>query len=158
MSYPCLITYFHTGNEILTEEDHNNICAFKIRMVSNMPHAAFNQMRYAFRHKLKISSHYVIAHSIAVLSGIVPIWIDCCPNSCIAYTGDYKNEENCPVCSEDCFKGNMQQPRHTFCYIPLIPWLQNFFANPKSRNELLYQHNYHPSNTTISDVFNAEHY
>jgi hypothetical protein len=110
MFYPCSITSFHAGNEILTEEDHDNIRAFKIRMVSNMPRAAFNQMRYAFRHKLEISSHYVIAHRLAVLSGIVPIWIDCCPNSCIAYTGDYKDEEHCPVCSEDRFKGNTHSP------------------------------------------------
>ena len=71
---PCSkLTSFYTGNEILTEEDHDNIRAFKIRMVSNMPRATFNQMRYAFRHKLQISSHYVIAHRLAVLSGVVPL-------------------------------------------------------------------------------------
>jgi Transposase family tnp2 len=158
MYYPCSITSFHTGDKILTEEDHDNIRAFKIRMVSNMPRAAFNQMRYAFRHKLQISSHYVIAHRLAVLSGVEPIWIDCCPNSCIAYTGDYKDDEQCPVCSEDRFKRNTQQPRRTFCYIPLIPRLQNFFTNEKSVKELLYRHNYRPSKTAISDVFDAEHY
>lgn len=115
-------------------------------------------MRYAFRHKLQISSHYVIAHRLAVLSGVLPIWIDCCRNSCLAYTGDYKDEEQCPVCSEARFKTNTQQPRRTFCYIPFIPRLQNFFANPKTVQELLYRHKYRPSKITISDVFDAEHY
>lgn len=158
MFNPHSIPFLYIGNEILTEEDHDNIRAFKIRMVSNMPRAAFNQMRYAFRHKLQISSHYVIAHRLAVLSGVLPIWIDCCRNSCLAYTGDYKDEEQCPVCSEARFKTNTQQPRRTFCYIPFIPRLQNFFANPKTVQELLYRHNYRPSKITISDVFDAEHY
>ena len=46
----------------------------------------------------------------------------------------------------------------TFCYIPIIPHLQNFFANPKSLTELLYQHKYHSKKGVISDVFDAEHY
>ena len=134
----CSVNHFDTGDEILTEEDHDNIRAFKIRMVSSMPRTAFNQMRYAFRHKLEISSHYVISHRLAVLSGVIPTWIDCCPKSCVAYTGNLKDEKSCPVCSEDRFKRDTQQPRRTFCYIPLIPCLQNFFVNPKSLTELLY--------------------
>lgn len=113
---------------------------------------------YAFQHKLEISSHYVISHRLAVLSGVIPTWIDCCPKSCVAYTGNLEDEKSCPVCSEDRFKRDTQQPRRTFCYIPLIPRLQNFFANPKSLTELLYRHQYHPSQTAISDVFDAEHY
>jgi hypothetical protein len=57
-----LIIHFNNselGGNVLSEEDHDNIRAFKLRMVSNMPRAAFNQMRYAFKHKLDIHSLYV---------------------------------------------------------------------------------------------------
>ena len=50
------------GANVLSEEDHDNIRAFKLRMVSNMPRTAFNQMRYAFQHKLDIHSLFVITH------------------------------------------------------------------------------------------------
>ncbi|KAJ7827294.1 hypothetical protein B0H13DRAFT_2373944 [Mycena leptocephala] len=40
-------------NKILTEEDRDNICAFQLKMLSNMPHIAFGQMRHAFRHNSK---------------------------------------------------------------------------------------------------------
>ncbi|KAF7372933.1 hypothetical protein MSAN_00500000 [Mycena sanguinolenta] len=42
-------------NEILTEQDRDNISAFQLKMISNMPRVAFEQMRHAFRHKLDIS-------------------------------------------------------------------------------------------------------
>ncbi|KAJ7019369.1 hypothetical protein C8F04DRAFT_1147812, partial [Mycena alexandri] len=78
-------------NEILTEQDRDNIRAFRLKMLSNMPRVAFAQMRHAFRHKLEISSHWVMIHRIAILSGIEPMWFHCCPDSCMAYTGAYKD-------------------------------------------------------------------
>ena len=48
------------GSNVLSDEDHDNIRAFKLRMVSNMPRMAFEQMRFTFKHKLNIHSLYVI--------------------------------------------------------------------------------------------------
>lgn len=39
----------HKGREDLSEQDIDNIQAFKLRMVSNMPRESFLQMRYTFR-------------------------------------------------------------------------------------------------------------
>ncbi|KAJ7181861.1 hypothetical protein C8R46DRAFT_1210212 [Mycena filopes] len=47
-------------NEILSDQDHDNIRAFRLRLLCNIPHVAFAQMRHAFRHKLDISSHWVM--------------------------------------------------------------------------------------------------
>ncbi|KAF7345179.1 hypothetical protein MSAN_01894200 [Mycena sanguinolenta] len=59
-------------NGILTEQDRDNISAFQLKMISNMPRVAFEQMRHAFRHKLDISSHWVMIHRVAILSRIEP--------------------------------------------------------------------------------------
>jgi len=43
-------------------------------MILNMPRVAFDQMRYAFKHKLNINSHYAITRRLAILSGIKPLY------------------------------------------------------------------------------------
>jgi len=124
-----------------------------------MPRVAFNQMRYAFKHKLEINSYYSIIRRLAVLSGLEALYFDCCPNSCLAYTGDYADLDQCPLCDQTRFReGTDWKPRRQFCYIPLIPRLQNLFANPKTVKEILYRFNYQAIPNIISDVFDSEHY
>ena len=124
-----------------------------------MPRVAFDQMRYAFKYKLEINSLYSIIRRLAVLSGLEPLYFDCCPNACIAYTGDYADLNQCPLCDQTRFReGVDRKPRRQFCYIPLIPRLQNLFANPKTIKEILYRFNYQAIPNVISDVFDGEHY
>ncbi|KAF7378176.1 hypothetical protein MSAN_00242100 [Mycena sanguinolenta] len=144
-------------NKTLTEQDRDNIAAFQLKMISNMPRVAFAQMRHAFRHKLDISSHWVMIHRVAILSGIEPQWYHCCLNSCMAYTVEYEGLECCRFCKEPRLNA-AGKPRRMFCYLPLIPRLQGFFMNPKKIEELRYRHNYHSVPGTISDVFDCEHY
>ena len=128
-------------------------------MILNMPHVVFDQMHYTFKHKLNINSHYAITRQLAVLSSIELSYFDCCPKSCIAYTSDYALSHQCLLCSQTQFwKSPQQKPHWEFCYIPIIPRLQNFFANTKTIEELLYWHNYHMVPSTIPDVFDSEHY
>ena len=94
------INNLELGSDVLSNEDQDNIQAVKLQMVSNMPHVAFEQMCFAFQHKLTIQSLYVITHCIAILSGIEPQWFNCCVNSCIAYTGSYQDLNECPDCSQ----------------------------------------------------------
>jgi len=42
-----------------------------------------------------------------------------------------------------------------FCYLPLISCLQ---TNPTSREEILYCHQYRPTEKGVSDVFHGQHY
>ncbi|KAJ7733130.1 hypothetical protein B0H16DRAFT_1732424 [Mycena metata] len=144
-------------NETLTEQDRDNIRAFRLKMLSNMPRVAFAQMRHAFRHKLEISSHWVMIHRIAILSCIEPMWFHCCPDSCMAYTGAYKDLTKCEYCNEPRFNA-LGNPRRLFCYLPIIPRLQGFFMNPEKVKQLLYRHKYNHIPGTISDVFDCEHY
>ena len=103
-------------------------------MLSNMPRVAIQQMCYAFRKKLNISSsHWVMIHRIAILSSVEPTWFHCCPNSCMAYTGEYSDLQCCQFCKEPRLN-SAKKPRRLFCYLPLIPRLQGFFMNPKKLN------------------------
>src|ERR1700761_3956814 len=134
------MTYKNIGNDALTEQDRDNARAFILKVTSNMSRTAFEQMRYAFRHKLEISSQWVIIHRMAALSGVVPLWIDCCPNSCIAYTKDYAKLESCLYCGEQRHH-NSGHARRQFCYVPLIPRLQGFFQSCDKIKQLRYRHN-----------------
>lgn len=145
------------GGGFLSEQDLDDIQAFKLRVVSNMPYRAFDQMRYAFQKKLQISSLYVITQKLAIISGISPVYYDCCPKSCVAYTGQYKDHFECPVCGQPRYNAR-HQPRRIFCYIPLVPRLRKLFANPNTIEELSYRHKYKSKPRHISDVFDGEHY
>ncbi|KAJ7621834.1 hypothetical protein B0H17DRAFT_887211, partial [Mycena rosella] len=141
----------------LTDQDRDNIRAFQLKMMSTMPHLAFAQMRHAFRHKLEISSHWVMIHRVAILSNVEPVWIPCCPNSCMAYTGDHADLEACRFCNESKYAAD-GRPRRLFCYLPIIRRLQGFFMNHKKVEQLLYRHNYQRNPGAISDVFDGQHY
>ena len=65
----------------MTDKDRDNIRAFKLRMMSGMERQTFNQMQHLFRHKLEISSDWIILRRMGILSEIEPIWYDCCINS-----------------------------------------------------------------------------
>ena len=41
---------------------------------------------------------------IADLSGVTPIYIDMCKNSCLAYTGPWKNLDFCVICGHQRYE------------------------------------------------------
>lgn len=111
---------------------------------------------------------------------IVPVAIDCCVNSCMAFTeptsfdtanaDDGEEPDSCTYCGEPRYEwlnsntgGRVRRSRKTFVYIPLIPRLQLQYAN-KDRAALL--QNY-PSSMTQStptagqvlrDFWDGSHY
>jgi hypothetical protein len=137
----------------LTDKDRDNIRAFKLRMMSGMERQTFNQMRHLFRHKLEISSDWVILRRMGILSEIEPIWYDCCINSCIAFTGKYANYTNCPHCQE--VRTCNGKPRRAFGYLPIIPRLQGMFHNLKLVETMRYRANYQHDPNSISDIFDS---
>lgn len=107
---------------VITDEDRDNIQAYQLKIICNMPCQVFNCMRHAFKHKMDIDSEWVILHHLAVLAGVDPQSYHCCVNSCIAYTLKYLHHESCPFCNEPHY-GKGSHSQHVFCYIPLIPQL-----------------------------------
>jgi hypothetical protein len=71
---------------------------------------------------------YSCASRLQKLTGICHLRIDCCKNSCIAFTGVYVKLQTCPFCSEPrCNNKNI--PIQTFDLIPIIHRLRLQFAN-----------------------------
>ncbi|KJA13856.1 hypothetical protein HYPSUDRAFT_111208, partial [Hypholoma sublateritium FD-334 SS-4] len=147
----------------LTDEDLDTIQAFRLRLVTGMSDHVFHMLRYAFKNKLQVVSLYRTIHLAAALSGVEPVWYDCCKGSCVAYTGKYKELETCPKCKEARYSdrrtasGDRRACRQ-FCYLPLIPRLQRLFANKKCIEELSYRHKYEEEQDVISDVFDCGQY
>ncbi|KAG1730498.1 uncharacterized protein EDB91DRAFT_1009217, partial [Suillus paluster] len=141
----------------LTDEDRNNIRAFQLKLVGNIPHRVFDRMWQSFRHKMTIDSEWVILCRLATLSGIQLINYDCCINSCIAYTDDYSHHIQCPFCNESCYDAGGRAWQH-FSYLPLIPRLQAFFQSPDMIQLLSYRQNYVGEPGIIRDVFDSEWY
>jgi hypothetical protein len=54
------------------------------------------------------------------MTEIEPRFIHCCFNNCIAYTGQYAEERECPKCGETRYVRDTRTPRKSFVYIPLI--------------------------------------
>ena len=77
--------------------------------------------------------------------------IHACPNDCILYRNEYTNMHVCPVCNASRYKRKNQSddderievkkgpPAKVAWYLPVIPRLKRFFANPKNA-KLLYWH------------------
>ncbi|KAJ7675191.1 hypothetical protein B0H17DRAFT_1140392 [Mycena rosella] len=86
---------FETRNEILTDQDRDNIHAFQLKMISYLRKCAMLSAT-----SLKSAPIWVMIHHVAILSNVDPVWIPCCPNSCMAYTGDHTDLEACRFCNE----------------------------------------------------------
>ncbi|KAI1787591.1 hypothetical protein LXA43DRAFT_895972, partial [Ganoderma leucocontextum] len=141
----------------LTEEERDNICAFRLRFLGNVPRKIYDDFRRSFRHRLHLGSDWVILHRVASLSGVRPVWYECCINSCICYLGAYAQAHACPDCKEPRHSP-AGLPRRYFCYIPLIPRLQAFFRSLRLIELMLYRARFVDDGDTILDVFSSEHY
>ncbi len=69
---------------------------------------------------------------IKQLSGVVPIYHDMCPDTCVGFTGPWSNCERCPVCGTDRYQPNTQEPHRQFITIPLGPVIQALYASPET--------------------------
>ncbi|KAI0662143.1 hypothetical protein C8Q70DRAFT_909352, partial [Cubamyces menziesii] len=145
------------GGVQITEEERDNIRAFRLRFIANIPRSAYDQMRHSFRHRLHLRSDWAILYRVARLSGVQPVWYDCCPNSCLCYLGDFQDAQVCPDCKEPRYSAAGQVRRH-FCYIPFIPRLQALFQSVRLIKQLRYRSELPMESDTIEDVFNSEHY
>ncbi|KAF9230873.1 hypothetical protein BU15DRAFT_32312, partial [Melanogaster broomeanus] len=143
----------------LTDRDRDNLRAFSLRLKTNMSRADFTELRTAFAHKLALDSEYLVEKRLGVLSDIVPTKIDCCVNSCMAFTGPHVHEEQCLYCGESRFdKDHPRQCRRHFSYLPLSSQLQGLFHDPSTVRKLRYRYQYISERDTISDVFDASIY
>lgn len=126
-------------------------------------------------YNIKPPSIYRTEEKLAKISGLKPQWIDCCINSCMAYTGVNAFLEQCPhtikstkqLCNQRRYfdspdKYGNPKPRRRFLYLPVEERLRSQFAKVmEGRAQLLSTYRAGFDNYTggpITDVFCGELY
>jgi hypothetical protein len=94
---------------------------------------------------------------IAFLAGIQPQVYDCCPDSCLCYTGPHAELTQCPYCDKSR-RTSKGKARKTFSYIPLAPRLAQFAANLRMAKLMQYRGEYKQKHGSTADIFDSEEY
>ncbi|RXW12405.1 hypothetical protein EST38_g13451 [Candolleomyces aberdarensis] len=147
----------------LSDEDIALLRAFALKVEDNLSDATFDKFRYTFP-KSDLGTYKAAKARIQFLAGFKPVTYDCCPNSCMAYTGpDYSALGSCPFCGTSRYNSQKQAHKH-YTYIPLIPRLQAYFRNSKLKEEMQYRHKFESTDRLaneddpIEDVFDSANY
>ena len=109
--------------------------------VSNVAQETYTSVRKAILRRYpddEIPSYNEIKSYVAELSGVHSIEHDMCINSCLAYTGPYKDLQTCPECGECWFDPFSKKPRQQLHTIPLGPQLQAIRRGEQSSLEAEY--------------------
>jgi len=116
-------------------------CALRLLDIKsryNLTDDAFHQIITA------VSSSNISLHQAKkTLKSIVqlePIFVDMCPNSCHAYTGDYKYYNECKYCHTSRFQN--QTSRRQMAYFSIKDRLIIQYQDPIRSKELKYRANY----------------
>lgn len=88
--------------------------------------------------ELDLPSVYRREKLLEELSGLKEVVYHCCINTCVLFTGEYEDYNECPICKEPR-RDNRKRPRNVFRYLPLIPRLQLLFRSPKMIEKLHYR-------------------
>ncbi|KAF7333167.1 hypothetical protein MVEN_02382500 [Mycena venus] len=134
------------------------ICkAFSYKLQTNTTDRAFKKLPLAFPQDPPLPKLDALRSRINHLAGFKPEIYDCCVNSCLCYAGPNKDLTSCSYCKEPRLRPN-GKPRKKFTYIPIIPRLIAFAANPDMAEKQQYRanHEHKPGKTT--DVFDGTHY
>ena len=109
----------------------------------------YQSNRLVFLHRYpdtNLPTYYRTSQLVAELTGVESIVRDMCVNSCIAYTGPFRDLDTCPLCSEsrynrfrlDASGGKDKIARQEFHTIPIGPQLQALYRNPESAGQAHY--------------------
>jgi hypothetical protein len=95
--------------------------------ITNVSQETYTSVRKAILRRYPnegIPSYHQIKKYVAELSGVCSIEDDMCINSCIAYTGPWKDLQTCPECGKHRIDPFSKKPRQQLHTIPLGPQLQ----------------------------------
>jgi hypothetical protein len=138
--------------------------AFNYKVNTDISGVAYSKLRRAFPDRLAdLPSHARLRTQIGAISGMRGARIDCCVNSCVAYTGPYAEETVCPYCPEPRYKPNPRDPtrlvsRRVFVYLPIIPRLMNLFRDPAMAQRMRYRSTREPDPNSTGDIFDGKYY
>lgn len=128
---------------------------FAFKLQTGITNRAFDLLPHILSDR-DFSSWKVTWSRIQYLSGIQPICYDCCLNSCICYTAQYENLDNCPSCGTTQVKDGKAQKY--FEYLPLIPCLCSMMVNSRLAAAMCYRAEHQLDPNSITDIFNSQLY
>jgi hypothetical protein len=112
--------------------------------ITSASEATYNNIRLAtLRRNLdsRMLTYHKVKQLVADLSGVVPIIMDMCINSCIGYTGPFAALVCSPMCGQARYEAG-KAPRKRFYTIPIGPQLQALWHNPNSADSMGYRKKY----------------
>ncbi|QRV81791.1 Transposase family Tnp2 protein [Ceratobasidium sp. AG-Ba] len=152
------------GGFKLSPEDLLVAEAFNYKVTIDATGYAYEAIPHAFPGRLNgFPDESEYTSRIAQLTGMKGVRIDCCMNSCVAFTGPYAARLECPRCGafrykQDKRSQNGVRARRQFLYIPLIPRLVNMYRDPETARLLGYRSQRQLRPDALSDIFDGEHY
>ncbi len=141
----------------LREEDKVFLRAFAYKLRHKLTNEAFADIPNGFPIE-DMPTLATICSRIAFLSGIKADRYDCCPDSCMAYTGYLAELDKCSYCETTRYDeyGN---PRQQFSYLPLKLRLLAHRQHTETALKMFYRRDHEPDPSgTIRDIFDGEHY
>ncbi|EXX72071.1 hypothetical protein RirG_072760 [Rhizophagus irregularis DAOM 197198w] len=150
------------GNENIECEDFG-LQLLQIKDKHNISEAAFNEILKVF--EIPGITLYKLRKFLGNFMSLKPTLVDCCINSCVAFTGELINKNICPECKEPRYKVDeeSQISRKKAAYWSLIDSFQTQYKD-KTRAEILrYRYNYtstyeYTLGNQIGDVFDGLQY
>ena len=107
----------------------------------------YNAVRHVLRqHRptpIIIDSYHLVKPKIERVTGVMQISTQMCINSCVAYTGPFKDLDKCPKCRIDRYKENLKtkklEPQQQSYTIPLDPQIQALWRTSEGADRMRYR-------------------
>ena len=95
-----------------------------------IPRAKYSSLQKLLRkYGVQLPSVRRVQRRLQRTTKIKPRFIECCYNNCIAFTDEYTNATECPLCKEKRHITNTIRARKQFAYIPIIDRLRLQYQN-----------------------------
>ena len=120
--------------------------------LSNVPQETYREVIAAHikclpEAKGRLLSYDQIKRRVKKLTGIIPLYDDMCVNSCMAFTGPYKDLDTCLKCPEPRYdptllhssNGSIKKPRKSTTTIPIGPQIQALRSHRLSAEKMSYR-------------------
>lgn len=128
-----------------------------------MSNEIYNEIIHAFTNQHV--SLYRATKKLASIVLIEPIWIDCCINSCYAFTGEYSKAISCPKCQQTRFFEDSKNhvARKKMAFFPLKDRFIIQYNDEHRSQELQYRYKYvssadYQAKKQYGDIFDGYRY
>ncbi len=104
---------------------------------TNASEETYKSFLFAYKEchpSLQQYSFYQMKKYVEHLSGVVPLAHDMCIDTCAAFTGPFKDLEECYYCTKPRYENG--RPRRQFYTIPVGPIIQALYASPASAKNM----------------------